>query len=83
MIELEIYYLDEQAIQLQELGIATSHEDITTKKVTFFAIANISPYTVDGQECTAIQSGGQAYICVLPYEDLRTILHNHYFRDKK
>lgn len=77
-IELDIYFTDGEAYQLEKLGVAISLEMNSLRKVTFYQISSISPYFIEGKSLCCIASNGMEYISSLTYEKVKERINNEF-----
>ena len=65
------HHTDESYDQMKLLNIDTPLEEVEVRKVKFFSIVAISPYTDEhGKQYTSIHANGSEYICALTPEEV-------------
>jgi len=76
-IEIEIYWKNDQACQLEDLGISVTIED--TQPITFYSVDIVSKGTLEGsdKEIGYIGVGGEEYATTLSYEELNKLVMGH------
>jgi len=72
--ELQIYWKNDQACQLEELGISVTIEE--TQPIMFYSVDIVSKGTIEGsdKEIGYIGVGGEEYATTLSYEELNELV---------
>lgn len=77
-IEFDILFWEQPRVELNNLGIRPELDETGIRKVTFYTINNIAPYSEDDKEYCAIRSGGDEYIIADTYLNVKQILDNQF-----
>ena len=76
-IELEIFFMTDETAHMNKLGLDSKISDNELKKMTFYQITAIGPYTdkLDGdRQYSKIYAIGDYFICNQTYSQLKAML---------
>lgn len=81
-LELEIYWKNDAACQLEQLGIPVDEQNgykPETTLITFYSVDNVTSGTIIGidGETGFITSGGQEFGTNMTYQELKNIIDSH------
>lgn len=68
MIELEIFFNNDDTVTLDRLDLPVRWCDYDVRKVTFFNIDAISPHIEEGRSYSKVHCGGDMFLCNMDYD---------------
>lgn len=77
-LELEVYYISQDSMQLSELGIDhDDKDDCEVRQLMLYSVDHIVkyPYEINFKPATRLQSGGTDYLVNMDYESLKTLIN--------